>query len=380
MLLADLGADVIKIERPPGGDPFRGFAQGSSSSEFEAHNRNKRSVTLDYMQDEGRDILLELVKTSDVAIVNSRPGVADRKQIGAAHLQAANPRLIYCAITGFGDTGPYVGRPAFDTVGQALSGWLSLFHTGDDPRIPGPAICDMVTGIFAAYGILGALYEREKTGRGRRVDVNMVDAMLAFASEPLGRFFRHHVKSDPYTRAAFSQAFVFRCADERRISIHMSSPEKFWEGLLAAVERPELAHDPRFSERTARVRNYAELGAELRASFAKWPRAEWIARLERCDVPFAPVYEIDELQDDPQVGVLSPFVDLRDAAQRTIRVVQRRYVTTATAPSTWCRHRHWAGTTPRCSPRSGRTRRRSSSCVRARSSDAGGQATTWISP
>jgi crotonobetainyl-CoA:carnitine CoA-transferase CaiB-like acyl-CoA transferase len=169
----------------------------------------------------------------------------------------------------------------------------------------------MVTGFFAAYGILGALHERAATDKGRHVEVNMIDAMLAFGTEPIGRLFNKGDKSDPYTRGSFSQAFVFDCADGRRLGIHMSSPEKFWTGLLAAIERPKLAADPRFHDRPSRVANYKALGEVLMPIFRTQPRSHWMQRLDVNDVPFAPMYDLDELRDDPQIIELAPFVEMQ---------------------------------------------------------------------
>ena len=174
MLLAEMGADVIKIEKPGAGDPFRAFGDGLYSSHFQAHNRNKRSVALDFTKPSGRVALDTLVSTADVLLINVRPGVEEKLGVDAQRLQALNPRLVYCAITGYGADGPYAERPAYDNVGQALSGWLSMFHEGSDARVAGPAVSDALTGLFASMGILGALLEREKTGRGRKVEVSML--------------------------------------------------------------------------------------------------------------------------------------------------------------------------------------------------------------
>ena len=180
MLLAEMGADVIKIEKPATGDPFRAFGNGLYSSHFQAHNRNKRSVALDYTKPAGRAALDVLIASADALLINVRPGVEAKMGVDAARLQTVNPRLVYCAITGYGADGPYAERPAYDNVGQALSGWLSMFHEGKDARVAGPAVSDAFTGMFAAMGILGALLEREKTGRGRKVEVSMLEATIAF--------------------------------------------------------------------------------------------------------------------------------------------------------------------------------------------------------
>jgi crotonobetainyl-CoA:carnitine CoA-transferase CaiB-like acyl-CoA transferase len=165
-LLADLGADVIKIEDPEGGDPFRGWDRDSGyASMFHAFNRNKRSLTLDLRQPRGREIVARLVKNADAFVENFRPGVADKLGIGYAALSAINPRLVYCSISGVGRDGPYAQRPVYDIVGQGLSGLLSLLVDLDDPHPVGPTFSDTLTGLFAGYGILAALHARVKTGR-----------------------------------------------------------------------------------------------------------------------------------------------------------------------------------------------------------------------
>jgi crotonobetainyl-CoA:carnitine CoA-transferase CaiB-like acyl-CoA transferase len=301
MLLGDLGAEVIKVERPDGGDPFRAFHGALYSPHYQGYNRNKRSIALDLTNPDDRRVFTGLIERADVFIQNFRPGVAERLGFGAAELQARNPRLIYCSITGFGDSGPYVDRPAYDTVAQAMSGYLSLMLDPAQPRMTGPAVADTLTGLYAAYGILGALYERERSGTGRTVDVSMIAAMAHFCIEPFANLFASGASPGPYGRAAVAQAHVYRCADGKLLALHLSSPEKFWTGLIAAIERPDLADDPRFNPRGRRVAQHEALIAELRPVFAARPRAEWMARLERCDVPFAPVYELDEVLGDPHV-------------------------------------------------------------------------------
>src|ERR1700761_1967856 len=171
MFLADMGADVVKIERPKTGDPFRAFKGGLYSPHFQTYNRNKRSLALDTRDANDLKLLDELASNADVFIQNFRPGVAEDLNVGAARLQELNPDLIYCGISGFGHYGPDRGRPAYDTVAQASSGWLRLLINPENPRVVGPAIADSMTGMYTAFGALGALYERQHTGRGRRIDV-----------------------------------------------------------------------------------------------------------------------------------------------------------------------------------------------------------------
>lgn len=322
MQLAEMGAEVIKVERPKGGDPFRSFAGGLYSPQFQAHNRGKRSLALDYAKPAGRAVLLQLVEQSDVLIINLRPDAAERLGIGAKEMLALNPRLVYCSITGFGTDGPYRDRPAYDTVGQALSGWLSLFHDSTDPRIAGPAVCDAVTGMFATQGILAALFKRERSGDGCLVEANMVEACMAFATEPMSQYFAKGAPVKPFDRTSLSQSFVMNCSDGRRIGLHLSSPEKFWLGLVAAMERPALAEDERFSSRERRVRHYEALANVLAETFAQRTYDDWERRLLAADVPFSPALRLDELEVDPQVRHLDPFLRAPHARQGEVRGVR----------------------------------------------------------
>jgi crotonobetainyl-CoA:carnitine CoA-transferase CaiB-like acyl-CoA transferase len=303
MLLADLGADVIKIERPEG-DPFRSFRGGKYSPHFIAFNRNKRSVVLDLTQPSERHKLHELLATADVLIDNVRPNVLPRVGLEPALLRERFPRLIHCSITGFGASGPYRDRPAFDAVAQALSGMSSLFLNPENPDVTGPTISDNVTGMYAAYGILGALFERQRTGAGRRLEVNMLEASMAFIPDAFANVQQLGLAIDTHTRVASSQSYAFRCGDGKLVAIHMSSIEKFWLGLVDVLEAPELRTDPRFTGRMDRLDNYLTLRALLAERFAMRPRAEWIGRLEAADVPYAAVNSITEVLDDPQIAAL----------------------------------------------------------------------------
>ena len=184
-LLADLGAEVIKIENPKGGDPFRSLSPDGYSADFCSYNTGKKSVGIDLTKPEGRALVEQLAKTSDVLVENFRPGVMDRLQLGWDRIHAANPRLVYCSMTGFGRDGPYQHRPAYNSVAGALSGFFSQLLDKDHPQIVGPALCDAVTGLYGAYAVLGALLERGQTGEGKRIDVTMMEAMIAFLRQPI---------------------------------------------------------------------------------------------------------------------------------------------------------------------------------------------------
>jgi crotonobetainyl-CoA:carnitine CoA-transferase CaiB-like acyl-CoA transferase len=300
MLLADLGAEVIKVERPDGGDPFRSFEGGLYGPQFRAFNRNKASLVLDLSDAADRRRMDRLVRQADVFIQNSRPGVAERLGTDAARLMALNPRLVHCAITGFGPDGPDAGRAAYDTVAQAVSGYLGLFVAPGDTAIKGPAVADVVTGLYAAQGILAALVARGIDGRGRRVEIAMMNAMAHFASEPFQHCFARGAPPGPVHRSEISQSFAFACADRRLLAIHLSSPEKFWRGLLRALDAPDLGADPRFATRHDRIARYAELEAELARRFARLPCADWCDRLLAEDVPHAEVARLDTVLEGAQ--------------------------------------------------------------------------------
>ena len=188
-LLADLGADVVKVEERTKGDPFRGWGKGGYSPTFRSVNRGKRSMGLDIRTAAGRDAVLGLIDRADVLIENHRPGVMDRLGLGYAAVTARNPRLVYCSISGFGETGPYRDRPGYDTVGQAVSGLLGLLTDLDAPLPMGISLSDHLTGVFACYGILAALVGRGIDGAGRRVETSLLRATTAFIAENAARYF-----------------------------------------------------------------------------------------------------------------------------------------------------------------------------------------------
>jgi crotonobetainyl-CoA:carnitine CoA-transferase CaiB-like acyl-CoA transferase len=323
LMLADLGADVIKVEHPQGGDPFRNFRGGQYSPNFVAYNRGKRSMQLDLRTAGGRSVLLELIARADILLENYRPGIMARLGLGDDVLKASNSRLIHCSITGFGETGPYSARPAYDNVAVALSGILSLQLDQEHPQSSGPTIADNATGMFACYGILGALFERERTGHGHKVDVNMLEAGIAFIPDPFANYTRAGIKSDRLTRVAASQSFAFRCGDGKLLAVHLSSQPKFFEGMVAALERPDLLRDERFTTRDLRISNYGELTRIFAEVVEKKPRAHWINVLEANDVPFAPVQSLQDVLDDPQVRHLKTFYKQIHPSEGEITAIHR---------------------------------------------------------
>jgi len=320
MMLADLGADVIKVESPDG-DPYRNYRGDHYSPHFQAYNRNKRSIVLDLKEPTERVLFDSLVREADVFIQNFRPGTAARLGAGSDRLKTINPRLIYTSISGFGSSGPYTERPSYDSVAQALSGFLSVVVDPSRPRFLGPALADAITGIYAAYGILGALVQRGRSGQGVLVEVSMLEAMAHFAIEPFAAFFALDTTPTSSDRPRLAQAYILHTADGRLIAIHLSSLDKFWNGLLAALDAPELASDERFRLRLARIENYDLLNAELDQRFSRRDLAHWIERLGRHDVPYAPINTMDEVVHDPQVEHLGLIVPVAPAhgASRSVR-------------------------------------------------------------
>jgi len=312
--LADLGAQVIKVERPGQGDPFRAFGLGPQyagySHNFCAFNRNKLSLTIDLNDEQGKEVFRKAASQSDVVLENFRPGVMKRLGLDYESLRVANPRLIYCSVAGFSEDGPYCDRPAYDAVGQAVSGLLSLMVDPADPRILGPTISDQVTGMQACAGVLAALYERERTGVGARVDITMVEATLSIIPDFFTAYTEAGVVMSQESRSAVSLSFSFMCGDGKLLAVHVSSIEKFWRALVAAIERPDIAEDPRFSSRLNRIKNYEALLQALRPIFAARPRTHWAARLSEHDVPSAVVNSIPDVLQDPEVVHLGVFHEL----------------------------------------------------------------------
>jgi len=322
MHLGDLGADVIKVERPGTGDPFRAFKGGLYSPHYQTYNRNKRSIALDTTDEADRKTFHDLIRTADVFIQNFRPGVAEKLGAGETELRALNPGLIYCAISGLGNSGPASHRPVFDTVAQAASGYLRLLTPPDKPRVIGPAIADAITGQYAAMGILAALLNRGKDGVGHRIDISMLEAMSHFNLDSFTHFFSVGEVMGPLSRPVVSQSYTFECADGKWIAFHLSSPTKFWEGLLAATKQEALQEDSRFAERLARIEHQDELIAIFTPVFASKSRDEWCRLLEDNEVPFSPAYDSSDALDDPQAQHLKIKVSAEHPVMGTFTTVR----------------------------------------------------------
>ena len=332
MLLSDLGAEVIKIETPDGGDPFRNWGKQDYNGTFGSMNRNKKSITLDLKTREGQAAARTLALSADVVIENFRAGAMERLGLGYEGLAVDNPKLVYCSITGFGSEGPYRGRPGYDTVGQAMSGLLAVLTDRNAPQPMGISLSDHLAGTFAAYGVLAALMARNSTGRGQKVETSLLQAALAFLGENAATFFEDGRVPSRATRCQRAQVFAFSAGDGLPFVVHLSSPEKFWRGLLTATNREGLADDERFRSREARVKNYDSLCAELAAVFQTRPRAEWLKLLEAQDVPSGPLNTLDEVFADPQVIALDMRKQLPHRTRGTVSVVGNPVRMSATPP------------------------------------------------
>jgi crotonobetainyl-CoA:carnitine CoA-transferase CaiB-like acyl-CoA transferase len=332
MLLSDLGAEVIKVETPDGGDPFRMWGKTDYNGTFGSMNRNKKSVTLDLKTKDGQAAARRLALTADVIIENFRAGAMDRLGLGYDALAAENPRLVYCSITGFGSDGPYRNRPGYDTVGQAMSGLLAVLTDRKAPQPMGISLSDHLSGTFAAYGVLAALMARNTSGRGQRVETSLLQATLAFLGENAANYFEDGRVPSRATRCQRAQVFAFTAGDGLPFVVHLSSPEKFWQGLLVVIGRPDFATDERFKTREMRVRNYDALSAELTTAFQAKPRADWLKLLEQEDVPSGPLNTIDEVFADPQVLALGMRKDLPHRSRGTVSVVGNPVRLSATPP------------------------------------------------
>ena len=305
MLLADMGADVIKVEKIPGGDDARRMVPptiADESAAFLIMNRNKRGIALNLKTEAGRGVLSRLLKDADVLIENYRRGTMEKMGFGYEALHALNPKLIYCSISGFGRTGPYADRGGFDLVAQGMSGLMSI--TGERPGGPpmkaGAPVTDITAGILACVGVLAALHSRESNGQGQMVDTSLFEAgithtywhsAICFATgQAPGPMGTAHPLNAPY------QAFP---ASDGWITIGAANQEN-WLRLLDALGAPEMGEDPRFANNAERMRNLPALTAALTPLFQRCSLAEWLRRLEEFGVPAGPVLDIGQMHADPQ--------------------------------------------------------------------------------
>jgi len=317
MILGDLGAEVVKIEIPEKGDGSREmpphFIHGQSGY-FLSMNRSKKSVTLNLKSDAGLQIFYDLVRHADVVYDNFRPEILNRLKIDFDTLKAINPRIISCSVSGYGHSGPMRDRPAFDLVMQAMGGIMSYTGPqGGEPVRMGAPMGDLAGGIFAAHGVLAALYERERTGVGRRVDVALLDSQIALLIYRAVYYFLAGEVAEPAGSGHVSAVPIgaFKTQD-----IHIvidANGDKFWRALCVALERPEMADDPRFVDRAGRLQHVEELMAILQTIFLTRPGEEWLRRLDKAGVPSGPINTVDRALSDEQVRARNMVVEVNSS-------------------------------------------------------------------
>ena len=325
MWLGDLGADVIKIEKPGEGDDGRAsgppFFDGQSAF-FLAANRNKRSIELDIKQPEGQEVFCRLAETADVVVENFRPGVMDALGIGYRAMAERNPRIIYCSISGFGADGPYADRPGLDQIIQGVSGLMSVtgFEGGEPVRV-GIPIADLLTGLLAAYGVLAALQARERIGRGQHVQTSLLEGMVGMLSFQAVRYLNgagapppagnHHPLNAPYG--------VFRARDGY-LTIGATG-EKRWRKLCEVLGAEEWLDDPRFKTNGDRYRNRELLAELISERLQARTIDEWESILNEAGIPCGPIYGIDQAMEHPQVRHRQMVVELPHPAMGTVRLL-----------------------------------------------------------
>ena len=314
MMLADLGADVIKIEQPGSGDDTRSwgppFVNGESAY-FLSVNRNKRSLTVDLKQERGREIIYRLAERCDVVLENFRPGTAARLGVGYDDLRRINPRIVYCSISGFGQTGPYRDKPGYDAIAQAMGGIMGVTgNDGEPPVRAGVAIADIGAGMWAAFAILAALLYRERTGEGQQIDISLQDGQIAWLTYVAGNYFATGETPRRYGSAHPNivpyQAFA---TADGHVMIAVGN-DVLWQRFCQAIDRPELADDPRFRTNADRVTHRDILLPLLQEHLLTRTSAEWTQRLEAAGVPTGPIYTLPELFRDPHVLAREMKVDL----------------------------------------------------------------------
>ena len=313
MMLADMGADVVKVEKPNGGDDTRRmgppFIEGESAA-FLGINRNKRSIVIDLRSDPGRELAQRMARESDVLVQNFRPGSLDRMGLGYEQVREINPTIVYCTISGFGATGPYAQRGGFDLVTQGMSGLMSVTgHAGGPPAKVGVPLCDLNAGMFGAIGILTAYISRLRTGQGQHVDTSLLEGGIAYTFWESAMFFATGEVPEPKGSAhrltAPYQAFE---TSDGYVNIGAANQAN-WERLCAAIDRDELASDPRFIEPRDRMNNLDELVSTLETTFAQHSSDHWLKTLEAAGVPAGPINDLAEVYADPQVRAREMMVE-----------------------------------------------------------------------
>lgn len=300
-LLAQLGAEVVKAERPVVGEDFR-RQDNEKSPYFRQYNYGKRSLSVDLKAPEGVELVKKLLPNFDVVLENMRPGKIEALGLGEAACREVNPDIIFGSVTGFGNDGPMAKRPAYDTIGHAFGGLYSIWSDKDRPQLAGGVSADVITGLVSATGVLAALIDRERNGsRPRRVDTSIVEAVSVLTVDSITQLFERGEDPVRNSRHPQAQNFALRTSDDKALAIHLSSSQKFWKALCDAMDRPDLAEDPRFAEYRPREANYFALVPLVEEHFKTQEYAYWENKLTEHDVPFAPIHSISGYLQSEQV-------------------------------------------------------------------------------
>ena len=338
MVLCDLGADVIKVERPPYGDVARTtgpFINGESSYFFSI-NRGKKSILLDLKKQAGKDLFLRLVDTVDVVMQNFTPGTMDGLGLGYEALATRSPRVIYAATSGFGQTGPDRSRPALDVVVQGMGGVMSITgEPGGPPVKPGLSLADISAGLFTAIGILAALHERERSGRGQLIDISMLDCQVSVLENAFARYFATGEAPRALgTRHPLSTPFQAFPTQDGHIVIALGfGLENAWEVFCALLGRVDVIDDPRFATPGLRTRNHAELEAILSEALCRRTTAEWLQEFEPVGIPCGPLHTIPEAAAYPQIAVRQMLVDVESERGNRLKVANSPIKLSRTPPA-----------------------------------------------
>lgn len=313
MILGDLGADIIKIEIPGKGDDSRHFGpyQNDESAYFMSINRNKRSMTLNLKDDNGKKILKDMIKKADVIVENFRPGTMEKLGLGYDVIKEINPKIIYAAASGFGHSGPYSKRAAYDAVVQAMGGIMSITgEKGGKPMRVGPSVGDITAGLFTAIGILGALVSRNETGRGQKVDVAMLDCQVAILENAIARYLvsKENPKPAGNKHTSIVPFEVFETKDNEIIVA--AGNDVLWSKFCQVIDKPELANDERFKTNPLRNENYDALRPLIAEPLTHKNTLEWQNLLDDAGVPNGPINNMEKVVNDPQVKAREMIVEV----------------------------------------------------------------------
>ncbi len=332
MLLADLGADVVKLERPGRGDDLRALrGDGRMGAVFAAVNRNKRGIAIELQHPEGARLAFELARRADVLVENFLPGVAEKLGLGYEAVRAVNPSVVYASITGFGQTGPYARRPGYNSIAQAMSGLMAVTGMpGHPPTKVGGSVADLAAAFVAFGAVNAALVHRFRTGQGQHLDVSLLASTLGLLPDPVAHYFDSGIRPgrEGNRNPNLTPAEAFRTADGY-LTVVLMNPDQ-WDRFCRVLGDEALRTEPRFATNESRLANRAELVARVEAALAAAPTAEWVARFETAAIAAGPLYEFDEVLADPQVRHLGLVAEMEQPGYGRVRMLGLPFRASAT--------------------------------------------------